>query len=110
METIKIKPLSVNEVWRGKRFKTDKYKYYEAELMFLLRKSKISVPDGRLSLEIEVGFSSKSADIDNVLKPFIDVLQKKYSFNDNRIYRINIGKTIVSKGKEFIKFEINPFI
>ena len=110
MEKIPIKPLSVNEVWKGKRYKTKKYKVYECLLMFKLNAIRINVPDGKLSLSVNVGFSSKSADIDNVLKPFIDILQKKYSFDDNRIYRINIEKTIVPKGKEFIEFEINSYL
>ena len=31
-----IKPLSVNEAWQGKRFKTNSYKSYEKDVMRLL--------------------------------------------------------------------------
>jgi len=41
------------------------------------------------------------------MKLFIDILQKKYLFNDNRIYKATIYKEIVKKGKEFIEFDIN---
>tara|TARA_R100000951_G_C2573642_1_gene159606 strand:- start:295 stop:624 length:330 start_codon:yes stop_codon:yes gene_type:complete len=109
MERIKIKPLSINDAWKGRRFKSKKYKVYEAGLMFKLNKIRISVPDGKLSLSVIVGFSSNASDIDNILKPFIDVLQKKYLFDDKRIFRIHIEKTIVPKGKEFIEFEIKSY-
>jgi Holliday junction resolvase RusA-like endonuclease len=102
---INIKPLSVNQCWQGKRFKTPKYKQYEIELLLLL-KSNLNIPKGRLSLLITFGLSSKLNDIDNGLKPFIDILQKKYGFNDRDIYKLEVEKVIVPKGKEFIEFEI----
>jgi len=107
MNRIDIKPLSVNEVWKGKRFKTVKYKNYEKKLLFIL--PRIMMPEDKLSLTFLIGFSNSGADIDNVLKPFIDVLQKKYRFDDNRIYRILIEKTIVKKGAEFIEFSISRY-
>ena len=102
---INIKPLSVNQCWQGKRFKTPKYKSYEFELLLLL-KSNLSIPKGRLSLSITFGLSSKLNDIDNGLKPFIDVLQKKYGFNDRDIYKLEVEKVIVPKGQEYIDFKI----
>lgn len=56
-----------------------------------------------------VYYSNKRSDIDNCLKPFIDVLQKRYGFDDNRIYRIRITKVIVPKGSENIAFRLLPF-
>jgi Holliday junction resolvase RusA-like endonuclease len=47
------------------------------------------------------------ADIDNPLKPILDVLQKKYGFDDRQIYELNVKKEIVKKGDEFIKLKIN---
>lgn len=57
-------------------------------------------------LNIVFGFSSPLADIDNGLKPFIDILQKKYEFNDKDIVELNVKKEKTVKGKEFILFEI----
>ena len=62
------------------------------------------MPDGRLILTIEAGLSNRNADVDNVLKPFIDVLQKKYHFNDRMIYEMRIKKTIVKRGQEYLKW------
>lgn len=102
---IKIKPLSVNKSWQGRRFKTKDYKSYEQELSLIL--PKIEIPKGNLEVYYEVGYSNKLSDIDNFVKPFQDILQKKYNFDDNRIYRMIIEKKIVKKGEEYIKFEIN---
>jgi len=101
---ININPLSVNKAFRGRRFKTDDYKRYEKEVMYLLKPMK--VPDGKLFVTIHFGFSSKLADIDNPVKLFIDILQKKLNFNDRHIYKLHLTKEIVAKGKEFINFEI----
>lgn len=103
---IKIKALSVNACYRGRRFKTPVYKAYEKEL--LLKLPKMAVPEGELELIIQFGFSSKLSDIDNGVKTFIDVLQKKYDFNDRRIYRLVVNKVIVKKGDEYINFKIGP--
>tara|TARA_R110000803_G_scaffold174611_4_gene237235 strand:+ start:106 stop:429 length:324 start_codon:yes stop_codon:yes gene_type:complete len=101
---VNIKPLSVNECFKGRRFRTEKYNTYERNLKLLLPKFK--VPDGKLFVTLGFGFSSKLADIDNPVKAFIDVLQKKYNFNDRDIFKLHIDKEIVKKGKEYIKFEI----
>lgn len=102
---IKIKPLSVNNVWQGRRYKTQAYKDYEAKCIYLLP-SKLEIPEDKLKIDIEFGVSSKLADIDNPLKPFLDILQVKYGFNDKNIYELNVKKTIVDKNKEYIKFDI----
>ena len=105
MHSLQIKPLTINKAWRGgRRYRTNEYKAYEELLFYLL--PKLEIPEGELKLTLVVGFSNKGMDIDNVLKPFIDCLQKKYEFNDNRIYEINIKKKIVKKGEEYIKFNL----
>ena len=108
MTRLDIKPLSVNEVWQGKRFKTPKYKSYEREA--LLKLKPMSVKGDKLCLLLRFGLSSKNADIDNPVKPVLDILQKKYGFNDRQIYRLTIEKEDVLKGKEFIEFTFSEFI
>jgi len=104
MQKLNIKPLSVNEAWQGRRFKTDKYKRYESDMLLLLPKLKIIEPPYRVN--IIVGFSNKASDLDNICKPFLDILQKKYNINDKHIEILHIEKQIVSKNNEFISFEI----
>lgn len=108
MQTIKIKALSVNKVWQGKRFKTQEYKIYE--IIALNKLPTLEIPNGKLELELEFGFSNSGSDIDNCVKPFLDILQKKYKFNDSRIYRLSVIKTIIKKQEEFIKFKITKYI
>lgn len=102
---VNIKPLSINQAWAGRRFKTPQYKQYEKKLLFIL--PKYEVPKGQIRIDYIVGYSNMQSDIDNFLKSFQDILQKKYGFNDNMIYHIQIIKQIVKKGSEFINFEIS---
>lgn len=104
---INIKPLSVNECFQGRRFKNQKYKNYETELLYKL--PKIKLPEPPFEIILKFGLSSKLSDIDNPLKPFIDILQKRYLFNDKDIYMLVVEKEIVKKGYEFIEFSINKF-
>ncbi len=106
MILIKIKPLSSNDAWKGRRFKTNRYKVFERVTLLMLPAT-YKVPDGKkLEIFLEFGFSSCGSDWDNPIKPFTDILQKKYRFNDNRIYKGTVLKTPVKKGEEFIKFEL----
>lgn len=107
MNKIEIKPLSVNEAWQGRRFKTKKYKGYEKELLLKLPTKRISKPPYRI--EIVFGFSNKMSDIDNPLKPFLDILQKKYGINDREIYELQVKKAITKKQNEYIKYRITEF-
>lgn len=105
---LKIKPLSVNDAWQGRRFKTNAYKNYEKAVLLML--PKMEVPDGDLKIELTFGFSNKASDIDNPVKCFVDCLQKKYGFNDSRVYEMNLKKCKVKKGYEFIDFEISQLV
>jgi Holliday junction resolvase RusA-like endonuclease len=104
MIELDIKPLSANDMYLGRKVKSYKYKTYERKILTLLPDQE--VPEGELQLTIEVGLSSKLADVDNILKPFIDCLQLKYGFNDKWIYDLKVKKRIVKKGEEYINFKI----
>ncbi len=105
MTTINISPLSVNKAWKGKRYKTDDYKDFEFLVDRSLPKG-LEIPTGRLKITLEWGFSSASSDWDNPIKPFQDILQKKYKFDDKMIFEANVKKVQTPKGKEYIKFKI----
>jgi len=104
---INIKHLSVNRAWMWRRFKTKEYKNYEQELMWLLKP--IELPMWKIKLVVTFWMSNKLSDIDNGLKPLIDILQKHYKFNDRDIYELHVKKEIVKKGEEFIDFDILPY-
>jgi Holliday junction resolvase RusA-like endonuclease len=102
---IHIKPLSVNDAWQGKRFKTPEYKAYEQELMLLLP-NKYEVPvESDLEINFEFGLNTL-ADWDNPIKPLQDILQKKYDFNDRRVVRARVIKNTVKKGEGYLNFSI----
>ena len=97
--------MSVNKAWQGRRYKTKAYQAYEEECLDKLPNN-LKVGKGKLWLMITVGFSNKQSDLDNICKPFLDILQKKYEFDDNQIYRLYMHKAVVKKGCEFISFQI----
>lgn len=103
-----LKPLSANQAFCGAKTKTYTYRKYEGHLLRTL--PPLDFPkDQPLELRVVVYYSSRASDLDNALKPFIDVLQKKYNFNDNRIYRLRATKVMVKKGEENIAFKLIPF-
>jgi Holliday junction resolvase RusA-like endonuclease len=95
----KIKPLSVNDAWKGKRYKTDLYKNYEKELLLALPQKTLPEPPYRIYFEF--GFSSSLSDYDNPVKPLQDIIGKKYGFDDRDIERAVIAKKKVKKGEEY---------
>ncbi len=102
---ISIKPLSINQAYRGRRFSTPELKTYKETLKYLLPKLEIP-PKGRLAVKYVFGLSSKGSDGDNLIKAFQDCIAEQYGFNDNRIYRWVVDKEDVAKGEEFIDFDI----
>ena len=77
--------------------------------MILPHPSKTIIPKGKLQIIYIFGLSSSLADNDNPIKPFQDILQAKYGFNDKLIYKTIIEKIDVEKSREFICFEIIPY-
>ena len=104
METIKLKPLSLNSAYRGRRFTTPELKSYKEAIQYLA--PKLEIPKGKLKVKYIFGVSSKNADGDNLIKCLQDSLAEKYGFNDKLIYEWNVKKIDVKKGEEFISFRI----
>ncbi len=107
MQQLDIKPMSVNVAWKGRRFKSDDYKSYERSCLFLLKK--MEIPKGKLLINLEFGLSNTLCDFDNPVKPIVDILQKKFGFNDKMIYKAIIEKFDVPKGKEFVRFSLESY-
>ncbi len=102
---IQIKPLSVNQAWQGKRYKSPAYKTYEQTLLYML--PKIKLPEAPYLIEMEFGFSNSASDWDNPIKPLQDILQKKYNFNDKDVFKAVVTKVKVTKGNDYLKFNIS---
>jgi Holliday junction resolvase RusA-like endonuclease len=105
---LNIKPLSINEAYKGRKFKTDKYDKYIHDCLYILPNVKMPEPPYKLTLIF--GFSNIKSDLDNGIKPFQDILQKKYNFNDRDVYKLVAEKQKVKKGGEFIFFSLESFI
>ena len=103
---LNLKPLSVNKAWQGKRFKTKDYKQFERDMLLMLPNVKIDFK-GSLRVDLHYGFSSKLSDIDNPTKMVLDILCKKYGFDDRQIFELNQTKEIIKKGEDFIQASIN---
>jgi hypothetical protein len=99
---LQIKPLSVNEAFKGRRFKTDKYNQFQNQMLSLLPKAEIK---SFKRLKLTFGMSNSLSDIDNPVKMTIDCLQKKYGINDRDLIYLQLHKVKTEKGAEFIEVE-----
>ena len=103
-----IKALSVNEAFQGRRYKTAKFKDFEAQVNLLLPRRKTPM---RGQVEISYTFfltNASRTDVDNLIKCFQDILVKKnYIEDDRKIYRIHAEK--VAHSSDFIHFAIQPY-
>lgn len=104
MIKINIKPLSVNEAWKGKRYRSDKYINYQKDLGYLLKPMKLPPPPYKIYFEF--GFSSAASDWDNPIKPAQDIICKYLGFDDKHIHEANVKKVKVKKGEEYLMFDI----
>lgn len=107
---VQIKTLSVNDAWKGKRFKSKAYSNYWKVLFLELLPKKIELPEPPFQVQFRFGFSSLSSDWDNPIKPLQDILAEKYMFNDKLIKRAIVDVEQVKKGKEFFEFEITHLV
>ncbi len=108
MNRINIKPLSVNEGYRGRRFHTKEHKIWIRSISILLPNN-FKLPQPPFEIKLRFGFSSSQSDWDNPIKFCQDALATKYKFNDKLIYKGTVEKVIVPKGKEFIEWDILHF-
>ena len=104
---VNIKPLSCNDAWKGKRFKSTAYKKYELDLLFLL--PKFQLPEPPYEIYLKFYFSSAASDLDNPVKQILDIFQKKYGINDKHVYKLVVEKGKAEKGQEWFEFLILPY-
>lgn len=106
---INIKPLSINEAYKGRKFRTVKYQWYKENVAKLLPNN-YKLPEPPYSITFVFGFSSVSSDWDNCIKTTQDCIAEKYNFNDKLIRRGLVDIEIVPKGKEYFTFKIEHLI
>lgn len=96
---------------RGKTtFKTADYVKYQNEVRDDMMGTEWIFGDSLVAFEITVGLSNRGADIDNIIKPLLDTYQGIFEdFNDNKVYHLDVTKTIVKKGEEFIDITVKEY-
>jgi len=109
MIRLPVKALSANQSWMltSRTFKTPVYQSFRQQIHFSLiargfRKLGFN-KKASMCFHAVFGISARM-DLDNCLKPFIDVLEDFYGFNDSQIAEIHVKKVKVKKGEEFIEF------
>ena len=98
------KPLSVNSAHTMRKSKTAAYREYEKNLIPLLEKIKITdidPTDMYLKIHFVFGFSNNASDVDNPIKPLLDIMQNHIGFNDKIVRELSARKNIVLKGGEY---------
>ena len=102
---VKIKPLSINKAWQGRRFKTQDYKKYEEEFLWLLPKKEMIKGDVEIDLKFYLK-KPKRCDVDNFVKPILDFLTKKmYIEDDCFVYKLRAEKIPAAENRIRIKIE-----
>ena len=105
MVTLKIKALSINSAYKGRRFRTPAHDTFKTAIKYLLP-DHFKLPLPPYCIFFEFGVSSALSDGDNLVKCTQDSIADKYGFNDRLIKRWVIDVEKVEKGKEYIKFKI----
>ena len=101
---VNYKPLSMNEAFMGRRRRLPSIETTRSKYPGLI----LTCPAGASWAPAAGCLSNRAADLDNVVKPFLDILQSHYGFNDNRIYIIEMTKVKVPKTEEYIAFDLYP--
>lgn len=104
--TLKIKPLSVNAAWQGRRFKTKECNEYCKTLEMLLPRKRVDGEYYALHLKFHLKNFART-DSDNLVKLLQDALVKKGMISDDR----KIVKHILEKfpsSFDWIEWEVVP--
>lgn len=105
--TIPIKPISANECWKGRKFKTKKYDMWREETLWLVKAQSKSNAIKDCSIDFKFYLNSPAMDLDNMLKPIIDTLQfAGIILNDRYITKITAEK--IKSKEEKIEITITP--
>ena len=100
-----IKPLSLNQAYRGRRFSTPALDNFKAKISYKLPPLHLDFTKP-MAIALEFGVSSANSDGDNLIKCTQDAIANCYGFNDKLIFKWQVEKKKVDKGKEYILFDL----
>ena len=114
MITIKLKPISINKAWQGRRFKTKEYTKWRKDFGLLVKfnqQKKIEPNcEGNYDICISVFLKNhKMFDIDNCIKPILDgLVENRIISDDRKIRSLSIVKTsVLSHDNNIEKIEVS---
>lgn len=108
MHRINFKPISLNEAYSGKRYKTEYCKAFVKAVTLMVKPQKMPEPPYKISFIF--GVSNMGADWDNPVKLSQDCIAKKLMFNDRLIHKGEAEKVLVPKGQEFIMWKLEHHV
>lgn len=106
---IPLKPMSVNEIFQGRRYKTRKYKDWRQSFGELLRYNNNikSTIEGFINIDIKFYIQSfRLRDVDNMVKGVQDALVENEAIEDDRFIKKLTAEKFEVKNKEDVKIEI----
>ena len=102
-----IRPLSINQAWQGRRYKTKKYTQYCQDVSYLLGKYNQTTINDYCEITYKFYLKNwKMTDGDNCVKCLQDILVKKQVIKDDRFIMRYVIEKIPSE-KDYIEIEIN---
>jgi len=103
---VKIKPISVNQAFQGRRFKTKKHKAYEEELQWLLKGQKKVKGFYSISFTFHIK-NFLVSDVSNLVKVTEDSIVKAGLVDDDR-YCLEMHLKKVRSKEDWFEFKIKP--
>jgi len=104
-----IHPISVNKIWKGRRFSSKDYQNYESEVGWLLSQKDIKKVEGWIEIEYQFYLKRyKTTDTGNLEKPLTDILVKHKIIDDDRFVKRLVLEKFQSK-TEYVIVKIKPY-
>jgi len=103
---IRLKPITVNKCWQGRRFKTPEYETWREAFGYLITTDEGYVEeDGELEVWLKFYLKHYSTtDVDNLVKPTLDALQENGVIENDRFIKRIVAEKFHSKDE---RIEIN---
>ena len=107
MYVINLQPLSQNQAWSGKRYKSSQYRQYQQDITAYLRTLSLPSiqPKEKYYFYFEFGIPYMQ-DLSNGIKLLEDIISDYLGINDRDVDSIFCRKIITKKIDAYIKFNI----
>lgn len=101
-----LKPVSVNQAYYKNRARSRLYMDYidgwQTYLCGHVIPEDIDKKDMRFKVTIHVGFGNRASDLDNIVKPTVDIMAQWFGFDDKQVIHLEAFKHVVPRGSDYI--------